>query len=56
MAFWRQQFGITDSDQNQLSLIVSILSAGTFVGALAAGLIADYTGRKWGIILCAAIP
>jgi MFS family permease len=32
------------------SLIVSILSAGTFFGALAAGDIADIYGRKWTIV------
>jgi sugar porter (SP) family MFS transporter len=33
------------------SLIVSILSAGTFFGAIAAGDIADRMGRKWTVIL-----
>ncbi|KAF2024162.1 general substrate transporter [Setomelanomma holmii] len=33
------------------SLIVSILSAGTFFGALAAGDIADIYGRKWTIVM-----
>jgi MFS family permease len=33
------------------SLIVSILSAGTFFGALAAGDVADHIGRKWTVIL-----
>ena len=32
------------------SLIVSILSCGTFFGAIAAGDIADMIGRKWTII------
>lgn len=32
------------------SLIVSILSAGTFFGALAAGDVADRIGRKWTVI------
>lgn len=32
------------------SLIVSILSAGTFFGAIIAGDIADWIGRKWTII------
>lgn len=32
------------------SLIVSILSAGTFFGALAAGDCADIFGRKWTIV------
>lgn len=34
-----------------LSLIVSILSAGTFFGSLAAGDLADYIGRNWTIIM-----
>lgn len=33
------------------SLIVSILSLGTFLGALAAGDVADRLGRKWTVIL-----
>jgi MFS family permease len=33
------------------SLIVSILSAGTFFGALIAGDVADFIGRKWTVIL-----
>lgn len=37
------------SSGNQ-SLIVSILSAGTFFGAIAAGDIADRIGRKWTVI------
>lgn len=44
------------TDSGEISLIVSILSVGTFVGALAAGILADITGRKWGLILSAAIP
>lgn len=35
---------------SQQSLIVSILSAGTFFGALAGAPIADTIGRKWGLI------
>ena len=35
----------------QKSLVVSILSAGTFIGALMAGDIADFTGRRTTIIL-----
>ncbi|RMY04747.1 hypothetical protein D0868_06789 [Hortaea werneckii] len=59
MDFWQQEFGkdgrdyILDSEQ---SLIVSILSVGTFVGALSAGILSDITGRKWGIIVSAMIP
>jgi len=33
------------------SLIVSILSAGTFFGALIAGDVADFIGRKWTVII-----
>jgi len=38
------------SDSHQ-SLIVSILSCGTFFGALIAGDLADFIGRKWTVIL-----
>ncbi|KAI0289603.1 MFS monosaccharide transporter [Russula brevipes] len=40
-------YGISSS---QRSLIVSILSAGTFFGALLAAPFADILGRRWGII------
>jgi MFS family permease len=40
---------------DQKSLIVSILSAGTFFGALMAGAIADWIGRRSTIILGSAI-
>lgn len=33
------------------SLIVSILSAGTFFGALIAGDVAEYIGRKWTVVM-----
>jgi MFS family permease len=33
------------------SLVVSILSAGTFFGAIAAGDVSDWIGRKWTVIL-----
>ncbi|KXN87454.1 putative glucose transporter rco-3, partial [Leucoagaricus sp. SymC.cos] len=35
---------------NHESLVVSILSAGTFFGALLGAPTADYIGRKWGIV------
>lgn len=35
----------------QSSLIVSILSLGTFFGALASPLLADKLGRRWGLII-----
>jgi len=56
MSSWLQQFGyrkddgsygITTADE---SLVVSILSAGTFFGALLAAPAADILGRRWGII------
>lgn len=34
----------------QESLVVSILSAGTFFGALLAAPMGDFLGRKWGIV------
>ncbi|KAK3899291.1 general substrate transporter [Staphylotrichum tortipilum] len=37
--------------ESHTSLIVSILSCGTFFGALIAGDLADYMGRKWTVIL-----
>ncbi|KAI9511393.1 general substrate transporter [Russula earlei] len=40
-------YGITSS---QRSLVVSILSAGTFFGALLAAPFGDTLGRKWGIV------
>ncbi|KAG0374488.1 hypothetical protein BGX24_010341, partial [Mortierella sp. AD032] len=39
----------------QSSLIVSILSAGTFCGALIAGDLADYFGRRFTIVLGSAV-
>ena len=54
MPFWVQEFD--EPSSGQLSLIVSILSVGTFVGALSAGYTSDIFGRKWGIILSTAIP
>ncbi|EIM86920.1 MFS monosaccharide transporter [Stereum hirsutum FP-91666 SS1] len=37
------------------SLVVSILSAGTFFGALASAPVGDYLGRKWGLIFSCLI-
>ena len=61
MPYWEKQFfpglnqgvPVTESDglatsSGKVSLIVSVLSIGTFVGALAAGILADIVGRKWG--------
>lgn len=41
--------------ESNTSLVVSILSAGTFFGAVMAGDIADWIGRKWTVILGCAI-
>lgn len=43
---------ISSSDE---SLIVSILSLGTFLGALTAAPVADFFGRRWGLILSTGI-
>jgi MFS family permease len=43
--------GKTELTSSHQSLIVSILSAGTFFGAIGAGDIADRMGRKWTVIL-----
>jgi SP family sugar:H+ symporter-like MFS transporter len=62
MPNWLQTFGVPNPDYpgpNQTpyiihssteSLVVSILSAGTFFGALASGYTADWLGRRWAII------
>lgn len=59
MTYWRKLFstGYTDpKDQianitsTQKSTIVSILSAGTFFGALSAAPMGDILGRRWGLI------
>jgi sugar porter (SP) family MFS transporter len=43
--------GRTAINESSTSLIVSILSCGTFFGALIAGDLADFIGRKWTVIL-----
>lgn len=40
----------TKISESNTSLIVSILSCGTFFGALIAGDVADWIGRKWTVI------
>lgn len=42
--------GATAISSSRTSLIVSILSAGTFFGAIIAGDVADMIGRKWTVI------
>ena len=59
MPYWKEEFvkpGESEPKDSETSLIVSILSVGTFVGALSAGILSDITGRKWGIIVSAMIP
>lgn len=58
MDYWQRTFaanGRTEITASEDSLIVSILSAGTFFGALFAAPIADFMGRRWGLIVSAAI-
>jgi MFS transporter, SP family, sugar:H+ symporter len=63
MPKWLELFsnGYTDADgapalnPDDESLIVSILSAGTFLGALSAAPTADFFGRRMGLILSTAI-
>jgi len=58
MKFWRDTFSTgyrnsadqLDVSPSQSSAIVSILSAGTFFGALASPLLADNIGRRWALI------
>ncbi|RMZ84877.1 hypothetical protein DV738_g456, partial [Chaetothyriales sp. CBS 135597] len=58
MKFWKDQFSTGYRDEtgelnvtsSQTSIIVSILSAGTFVGALCSAPIADKIGRRWAMI------
>lgn len=59
MTYWRKLFstGYIDPKDNirnitstQKSTIVSILSAGTFFGALSAAPMGDILGRRWGLI------
>ena len=58
MPFWQDQFstgfvnssGHLDVTASQSATIVSILSAGTFFGALTAAPVADAIGRRMGLI------
>ncbi|KAI9835753.1 MAG: hypothetical protein M1819_001932 [Sarea resinae] len=59
MKAWREQFstgyidpkdGLPNVNSSQSSEIVSILSAGTFFGALFAAPMGDYLGRRWGLV------
>lgn len=64
MKYWRIHFstgyvnekdGLPDVTSSESSMIVSLLSAGTFFGALAAAPIADYFGRRLAMILDTAV-
>lgn len=62
MDYWKREFATTvnadgdpDITASQDSLIVSILSAGTFFGALTAAPFGDLLGRRWGLMASAGI-
>jgi SP family sugar:H+ symporter-like MFS transporter len=59
MPYWTRQFADPENNYEitaaQDSLIVSILSAGTFFGALLAAPIADMIGRRWGLMASAGL-
>ena len=58
MPYWQEQFATGSSAEpgpNEVSLIVSILSAGTFFGALMAAPFADLLGRRWGLFTSCAV-
>lgn len=64
MPYWRNTFstgyrntedGNLDVTPSQSSTIVSLLSAGTFFGALAAAPMADLLGRRLGMIASTAV-
>lgn len=46
-----ESYGAKEVSESNTSLIVSILSCGTFFGALIAGDLADFIGRKWTVII-----
>ena len=58
MPYWIENFatnGRNEITPAEDSLIVSILSAGTFFGALFAAPTADFLGRRWGLMFAAGI-
>jgi len=58
MPYWLQEFSTQPDGKltaSQDSLIVSILSAGTFFGALTAAPFGDLLGRRWGLMASAGI-
>lgn len=50
---WLCTFGNSSCEITTLqqSLVVSVLSIGTFLGALLGAPVADIIGRKWGVVL-----
>lgn len=58
MPYWIETFATGNNEgitPDQQSLIVSILSAGTFFGALLAAPTADILGRRWGLFASCAV-
>lgn len=58
MDYWRETFATgadTEPTADEESLIVSILSAGTFFGALMAAPFSDLLGRRWGLFASCAV-
>jgi SP family sugar:H+ symporter-like MFS transporter len=64
MPYWRNQFSTgfinpddhkRDVTSSQSSLIVSILSAGTFFGALTASPFGDFFGRRLGLVASSVV-
>ena len=64
MPYWRKTFstgyinekeGMLDVTSSEKSIIVSILSAGTFFGALLSGPVADFIGRRWAMMVNTAV-
>lgn len=58
MPYFIESFRTGDNERitaSEDSLIVSILSAGTFFGALTAAPVSDRLGRRWGLIFSCGI-
>ncbi|KAF2263873.1 glucose transporter-like protein [Lojkania enalia] len=58
MPYWLREFSTTDDNEltaSQDSLIVSILSAGTFFGALFAAPFGDLLGRRYGLMAASGL-
>jgi MFS transporter, SP family, sugar:H+ symporter len=64
MPYWRKTFStgyinekdhMLDVTSSEKSMIVSILSAGTFFGALLSGPVADFIGRRWAMMVNTAV-